>query len=84
VARAKDGDHVVCDFLAAAARAMRELQDQLDRAVRALALVALDVETLAAHGHDQSLVGGDTRKEGRRPSTQTVVAPWRSHPAVDR
>ena len=28
-----DADHVVCDFLAAAARAMQELQDQLDRAV---------------------------------------------------
>jgi hypothetical protein len=27
------GDHVVCDFLAAAARAMQELQDQFDRAV---------------------------------------------------
>lgn len=26
-------DHVVCDFLAAAARAMQELQDQFDRAV---------------------------------------------------
>ena len=28
-----DSDHVVCDFLAAAARAMQELQDQFDRAV---------------------------------------------------
>jgi hypothetical protein len=28
-----NGDHIVCDFLAAAARAMQELQDQFDRAV---------------------------------------------------
>jgi hypothetical protein len=28
-----DADHVVCDFLAATARAMQKLQDQLDRAV---------------------------------------------------
>ena len=28
-----DADHVICDFLAAAARAMQEVQDQLERAV---------------------------------------------------
>lgn len=28
-----DADHVICDFLAAAARAVQEVQDQLEQAV---------------------------------------------------
>jgi hypothetical protein len=46
-----DGDHVLCDFLAAAARAMQELQDQLDRAVAHMVSAIL-----ASRGRDHRAV----------------------------